>query len=74
MTDGIGNFSAQMHHCELACVLPDLGASGAVRERVQRFCVRNFSNEERLAFSRWAADRFATEVAVPRIAALYRAI
>jgi hypothetical protein len=72
MTEGIGDFSAPMRESEFACVLPHLDDSDDCRERIQHFCARDFNPEERAAFSRWAADRFAVERCTSRLAALYR--
>lgn len=74
MTDGIGDFSRQMRDHPLACVLPDLGDSDEVRARVQSFSARAHGGDEREAFSRWAAERFAVEITVPKLAALYRSL
>jgi len=73
MTEGIGDFSAAMRDAPLACVLPDLAAAD-VNERIQRFCARDFDVTQRAESSRWAAERFAVELAIPRIAALYRGV
>lgn len=72
MTEGIGDFSAQMRDSEFACVLPGLENGPEVRERVQRFCGRRFTEAEREAFSRWAGERFACESTLPKLEALYR--
>jgi len=74
MTEGIGDFSAPMRGSEFACVLPDLADADDCRERIQRFCARDFDPEERSAFSRWAAERFATETCTPQLAGLYRTV
>jgi glycosyltransferase involved in cell wall biosynthesis len=74
MTDGIGDFSAPMREADLACILPGLGDQDDVQARIQRFCRRDFTAEQRSAFGAWAAERFAVELAVPRIADLYRMV
>jgi len=74
MTEGLGDFSEPMRASRLACVLPDVNDAGDMRERIRRFCVRDFGPRERAAFGAWAAARFATELGVPRIAALYRSV
>src|SRR6185503_14202466 len=74
MTDGIGDFSehAKEHPC--ACVLPGLDDLNALRPLLHAFCARDFTADERQAFSRWGAERFAIELYVPRLAALYRSL
>ncbi len=74
MTEGIGDFSAQMRERPEACVLPDLEFGTEARARLAEFCARDWSPEERLGFSRWAGERFASELAIPRLAALYRGV
>ena len=74
MTEGIGDFSAPMREADLACVLPDLDDAEDLRARLQHFCARDFGAEQRAAFGAWAAERFAVELAVPRMAALYRTV
>jgi glycosyltransferase involved in cell wall biosynthesis len=74
MTEGIGDFSAPLRESEFACVLPDLGDADDCRERIQRFCARDFAPEQRSAFSVWAAERFAVELSTPRLADLYRTV
>jgi hypothetical protein len=74
MTEGIGDFSAQIRGHSMACVLPHLDDPNLIRERVQDFCANDFTFEERFAFSRWAGERFAIETVVPRLAALYRSV
>jgi hypothetical protein len=74
MTEGIGDFSAAVRDSELACVLPDLANEGDWRERIRRFCARDVTSGQRAAFAEWAAERFAVEAHVPRLAALYRTV
>jgi hypothetical protein len=74
LTEGIGDFSAQMGGSELACVLPDLTDTDGCRERIQRFCAHDFDSQRRSAFSSWAAERFAVELSTPQLAALYRRV
>jgi hypothetical protein len=74
MTDGVGDFSAEMRDVEWACVLPDLTDREAMRDRIQRFCGLDFTPARRAAFSAWASERFATEISVPRLAQLYRSV
>jgi hypothetical protein len=74
MTEGIGDFSAPMRESEFACVLPDLADADDCRDRIQRFCARDFDPGQRSAFGAWAAERFAVERATPRIADLYRTV
>ena len=74
MTEGIGDFSAPLRGSEFACVLPDLADEDDCRDRIQRFCARDFDPGQRSAFSRWAAERFAVESSTPRLADLYRTV
>ncbi len=74
MTEGIGDFSAPMRESEFACVLPDLADTQDCRDRIQRFCARDCEPARRAAFSEWAAERFAVESSVSRLAALYRTV
>jgi hypothetical protein len=74
MTEGMGDFSARMRDSEWACVLPGLDDADGMRERIQRFCSRDFTADERTAFSRWAAERFASELCVPQFAAPYTSV
>jgi glycosyltransferase involved in cell wall biosynthesis len=74
MTEGIGDFSAPMQESELACVLPDLADADDCRERIQRFCSRDFDPGQRSAFAAWAAERFAVELSTQRLADLYRIV
>jgi hypothetical protein len=74
MTEGIGDFSAPLRESEFACVLQDLADADDCRDRIQRFCARDFAPEWRSAFSVWAAERFAVELSTPRLADLYRTV
>jgi hypothetical protein len=74
MTEGIGDFSAPLRESEFACVLPDLADADGCRDRVQRFCARDFDPAQRSAFGAWAAERFAAESSTPRLARLYRTV
>jgi glycosyltransferase involved in cell wall biosynthesis len=74
MTDGIGDFSEVARESECACVLPGIVEPGASREVLREFCLRDFTSEQRQAFSRWGAERFAIELYVPQLAALYRSL
>jgi glycosyltransferase involved in cell wall biosynthesis len=74
MTDGVGDFSAPMRESDLACILPGLDDQDDVQARIQHFCRRDVTAEQRSAFGAWAAERFAVELAVPRIADLYREV
>lgn len=71
MTEGIGDFSRQVAGQALACVLPTLDDRDDVARRVGAFCSRPASDQEREAFSRWAAERFAVEATLPRLEQLY---
>jgi hypothetical protein len=73
MTEGIGDFSTAMQDSEYACVLPSLDST-ALRDAVPEFCRRDVAVQERMAFSQWGAERFAIELYVPRLAALYRTV
>ena len=73
-TEGIGDFSAQVRDSALACVLPDVSDLSTMTGKIRSFCLRDFTAEERMAFSRWSADRFATELFVPQLADLYRTL
>jgi hypothetical protein len=74
MTEGIGDFSAEMGGAELACVLPDLADGDDWRARLRSFCGRDFTPAQRAAFAAWAAERFSVEKAIPGLAALYRTV
>ncbi|HKQ58610.1 MAG TPA: glycosyltransferase [Candidatus Eisenbacteria bacterium] len=74
MTDGIGDFSEHAKASPYACVLPGLDDLSALRPVLREFCARTFTNEQREAFSRWGAERFAIELYVPELAALYRSL
>lgn len=74
MTDGIGDFSDLAKQSECASVLPGLEDIAASRKVLQRFCRRTFTDAQRAEFGRWGAERFAIELHVPRLAALYRAL
>jgi glycosyltransferase involved in cell wall biosynthesis len=74
MTEGLGDFSAPMRESEFDCVLPDLADTDDCRERIQRFCARDFEPGHRAAFSAWAAERYAVERITPSLAALYRTV
>jgi hypothetical protein len=74
MTEGIGDFSARMRDAEFACVLPSLDDPDDVRERIQRFCARDITPEQRSTFGAWAAERFSVRLLIPRLAALYRTL
>ena len=74
MTDGIGDYSAQMHGSALACILPDWSELGIAREAVQKFCRNDFSMAQRMAFSQWAAARFSMEALMPRLVDLYKTV
>jgi hypothetical protein len=74
MTDGIGDFSEPMKACPFACVLPDLADAADARARIQRFCARDFRDDERAEFARWAAERFGVWLHLPRLAELYRTV
>ena len=72
--DGIGDFSEAARQAECACVLPGLEDLGASREAIHAFCSQAFTAEQRAAFSGWGAERFAIELYVPQLAALYRSL
>jgi glycosyltransferase involved in cell wall biosynthesis len=74
MTEGIGDFSALARDHEMACVLPGLDDPAVMRQRIRDFSARDFSLEQRAAFSRWAGERFAIETVIPRLAELYRTV
>jgi glycosyltransferase involved in cell wall biosynthesis len=74
MTEGIGDFSAQMRDSEFACVLPGLDELHAQRQRIQAFCGSEFTAGQRARLSRWAAERFSTELRIPQLVALYRTV
>lgn len=74
MTEGIGDFSEAMRDSEYACVLPGLDDRADVRERVQRFCARDFAPEQRAEFARWAGERFGVRRVTPQLAQLYRTV
>jgi glycosyltransferase involved in cell wall biosynthesis len=74
MTDGIGDFSDAAKGSECACVLPGLEDLAAARPALRSFCRRTFDDRERAAFARWGAERFAIELYVPKLAALYRTL
>ena len=71
-TRGIGDFSAQLEGSPFACVLPVLTDMAANDEAIRRLCLRDFTTDERASFSRWSAERFATERYLPLLADLYR--
>jgi len=74
MTDGIGDFSEAAKQAECACVLAGLKDLGASREAIHAFCAQAFTSEQRAASNRWGAERFAIELYVPQLAALYRSL
>jgi hypothetical protein len=74
MTDGIGDYSEQVRDAEFACLLPDLDHLEAMKDRIQGFCGKDFDAQERMAISRWAAERFSIELRVSQLAALYRTV
>ncbi|PYT05875.1 MAG: hypothetical protein DMF49_12880 [Acidobacteria bacterium] len=74
MTEGIGEFSDQVRDTEFACVLPGLDGLQAMQGRIQEFCARNRSSEQRLAQGRWAAQRVSTDLSMPQLAALYQGL
>ncbi|MBI1797653.1 MAG: glycosyltransferase [Candidatus Eisenbacteria bacterium] len=72
MTDGIGDFSDVVRDEPCACVLPGLDDLEASRATIQEFARRDVTQDERAAFAHWGAERFAIELYVPQLAALYR--
>lgn len=72
MTDGIGDFSEQAKGHPCACVLADLEDLNAAAPALHAFCRADVTAQQRADFSRWGAERFAIELYVPRLAALYR--
>jgi hypothetical protein len=74
ITEGIGDFSAQMRGSELACVLPDLEDADDWHQRIRRFCARDFTAAQRTTLSAWAGERFTVEARAPELAALYRSV
>jgi glycosyltransferase involved in cell wall biosynthesis len=74
LTDGIGDFSEEAKRSDCACVLPGLEDLDASRPALRSFCRRTFSDRERAEFGRWGSERFAIELYVPKLAALYRSL
>ena len=52
----------------------DPGGIEVMDSHLAAFSARDFGDDERARFSRWSADRFATEASIPRLAALYRGL
>jgi hypothetical protein len=74
MTESVGEYPAQLSGTSLALVLPDLSQRAALERAAQAFCARDFTSEQRLAFSHWAAQHFSLESRAPLLQEIYRSL
>lgn len=72
MTESVGEYAAQLLGLDQVLILSDLRDWASVEQEVSTFCAQEFTDNQRLTFSNWAANRFSIESWAPVLEEVYR--